>query len=398
MFHVFSRLLLLSVLFSLNHCDDSNYQSQIRENALSQLLIIDNDKIDFENLKMLVNILSAANRDQVDDHVSYEKAVETDGVTLDDFLTLGRQPSTINSLGLSSMCDICASVLNVVGKLVPTKRIWPQFIQFAKNICPGVTGGFPQHVCDGFIDINEEILYDILPGVLNSPYTVCGNIFSNLGCGSPDHQHFLWELQLPENKDDIKINPKQEKKSDDKLGVLLVTDLHIDPKYAPGSPAQCKEPLCCRNSSTPIHEPLPESEKTRYWGEYSRCDTPVWAFHDLVREIKENLLDDVDFVFVAGDLTPHDVWNQTAEDHLDLVDLVGNTFKQELPGIPVFFACGNHEVVPLNAYNLENDQKYSNQWLYDKFADVWLQWLDEPTINNGTIRRFLVTTSRNLTH
>ena len=80
-------------------------------------------------------------------------------------------------------------------------------------------------------------------------------MFKNFGCGTPDHQHELWEIELPPPLplNEISKEPINDKNDDEPLKVLLLTDLHIDPFYAIGSPTKCKEPMCCRNDSTPIH-------------------------------------------------------------------------------------------------------------------------------------------------
>jgi sphingomyelin phosphodiesterase len=47
------------------------------------------------------------------------------------------------------------------------------------------------------------------------------------------------------------IPPTPPKKESPKIRILHLSDLHIDFQYQPGSPADCLDPLCCRNISTP---------------------------------------------------------------------------------------------------------------------------------------------------
>ena len=108
----------------------------------------------------------------------------------------------------------------------------------------------------------------------------------------------------------------------------------------------------------------------------------------MLRDIKERQGSDIDYFFIAGDLPPHDTWDQAADVHSEIIDMVAKEISEQFPGVPTFFACGNHEMAPVNVYPLEADlDQFDNRWLYDKFADVWMKWLD-PQIANETIRRY----------
>lgn len=65
-----------------------------------------------------------------------------------------------------------------------------------------------------------------------------------------------------------------------KLKVLHLTDVHVDPQYAPGGNADCDEPVCCRKSQG---EPKEPSGAAGYWGDYRDCDSPMHAFKDLIK-------------------------------------------------------------------------------------------------------------------
>jgi sphingomyelin phosphodiesterase len=65
------------------------------------------------------------------------------------------------------------------------------------------------------------------------------------------------------------------------MQVLHITDAHIDPEYTPGNNALCKELSCCRKEQG---QPSDKSEEAGYWGDYRDCDSPPYAFTNLVQQ------------------------------------------------------------------------------------------------------------------
>ncbi len=56
----------------------------------------------------------------------------------------------------------------------------------------------------------------------------------------------------------------------------------------------------------------------------------------------------IDYVVVSGDLESHADWDYTPEAHAAMIGNVSATIRNALPNIPVFFAVGNHEGVPID--------------------------------------------------
>lgn len=74
-------------------------------------------------------------------------------------------------------------------------------------------------------------------------------------CGEIENPLHEWNVTFPPiPKPPVKIQnlPKEGGKV---FKILQITDTHYDPHYEEGSIANCQEPLCCRNFSTP-----PENE------------------------------------------------------------------------------------------------------------------------------------------
>lgn len=68
------------------------------------------------------------------------------------------------------------------------------------------------------------------------------------------------------------------------IGVVHLTDIHVDPYYTEGSEAACGEPLCCRPSEGKV-DPKKAAGK---WGDYRSCDTPIRTVRNALKHISEN--------------------------------------------------------------------------------------------------------------
>lgn len=62
------------------------------------------------------------------------------------------------------------------------------------------------------------------------------------------------------------------------------------------------------------------------------------------------LFQDIDYILWTGDLPPHDVWNQTKEENLKVLQETVAQMSDMFPGVPIFPALGNHESSPVNRY------------------------------------------------
>lgn len=151
--------------------------------------------------------------------------------------------------------------------------------------------------------------------------------------------------------------------------VLHLSDTHFDPYYEEGTNAECNEPLCCRLTNGPAKS---AADGAGRWGDYRKCDTPKRTIDHMFQHISsthtvsqppllqlENsrlfrfllvllFFKDIDYILWTGDLPPHDIWNQTQEENLNILKLTVNQIKTYFPGIPVFSSIGNHESAPVN--------------------------------------------------
>lgn len=124
------------------------------------------------------------------------------------------------------------------------------------------------------------------------------------------------------------------------LTVAIITDAHLDPLYEAYGVAECDEPTCCRKGQRPARQRIYHSnhvdaiveqsvfningeimldmsavsqiknvrksleirdnknlEPAGYWGDYRRCDSPIWAFDDLIERIAETHKVSILFVY-----------------------------------------------------------------------------------------------------
>jgi len=163
---------------------------------------------------------------------------------------------------------------------------------------------------------------------------------------------FNWNITLPSTpKPPIKPHVLPSKDSQ-KLRILHLSDIHADFEYQPGSIANCDQPLCCRNSSTTIKgskknlKAFINDQPAGYWGDYRNCDVPLWTVENMFEHISKT--EQFDFIYMTGDIPPHNVWNQTKDDQINAVSVLTNLFLKYFPNKIIFPTLGNHEAAPCN--------------------------------------------------
>lgn len=200
-------------------------------------------------------------------------------------------------------------------------------------------------VCEGLFNLNWPILYFILMNTNISPKTICG--FLPIQFCRFDQPGFNWILNIDNSKWPL-LAPKADvpRKTPFDLNILHLTDIHNDPEYMAGSWADCKEPMCCRASSTVAGK---ESNQSRagYWGDYRNCDVPLYMVENALEHIRsEN--GRIDYIYYTGDIMPHNIWSTTREGNLELISQIYGLLERRFPGIPVYPCVGNHEMHPVN--------------------------------------------------
>ena len=200
--------------------ETTEFQKQFTKQMVKSLILPYGDEnIDYEVLaELLVNIADIDQQlgEKEDERNGYTKRRQkrdaheepTEDLVLNQFLNVGRKPSTSIGPTMSGVCDICASVFTTLKPIAFNYRVWPKLIVLAKQICPRITGGLPEHVCDPIIDNFQAYFKFFMPIVFDTPYTLCDNYFKRLGCGNVDDARIFYEMNLPPKPDTIDAKPE----------------------------------------------------------------------------------------------------------------------------------------------------------------------------------------------
>uniref|UniRef100_A0A1A8I2K9 Sphingomyelin phosphodiesterase n=2 Tax=Nothobranchius kuhntae TaxID=321403 RepID=A0A1A8I2K9_NOTKU len=230
-------------------------------------------------------------------------------------------------------------------------------------------------VCREIIELFRDDFIRALQQSFLWPTEACA-LLVGPSCGTFDI-YAPWNITLPKVPKPPVTPPSPPKPGSPQSRVLFLTDIHWDKEYQAGSAADCKEPLCCRNSSG---FPRKRPSLAGHWGTYSNCDLP---FHTV-----ESLLENAaragpwDWVYWTGDIPAHNVWSQTRNQQLTELTVISKLVRKHLgPNVTVYPAVGNHESTPVNIFPppfVHGNR--SSAWLYDKMAEEWASWLPEQAL------------------
>jgi sphingomyelin phosphodiesterase len=149
------------------------------------------------------------------------------------------------------------------------------------------------------------------------------------------------------------------------IKVALISDLHLDYDYTPGSNAACGAPLCCRSDSGPATSP---DDSAGVWGDY-RCDVPVRTVQSMLDFVKDELKPDA--VFWLGDSVPHNVDSLVFESNVEIMKNVTQLVQSGLQDYKIFPAIGNHDTYPQDSikFDYPRENEAVNAW-----APTWMSF------------------------
>nr|XP_023023027.1 sphingomyelin phosphodiesterase-like [Leptinotarsa decemlineata] len=237
-----------------------------------------------------------------------------------------------------------------------------------------------EKVCAGFFDVFAPELLPAYNASNLDPADTCSLIFGE-PCGEIKNAvHHQWNIDIPKKPRQATNHVTSVKPGLPIFKVLHISDTHLDPEYEVGTPANCEEPLCCRNYSTPSAKET--TILSGRWGSYDKCDAPRNLIENMLKNIALQHWD-IDYIIWTGDLPPHDIWNQTKEGNLEIIKETVQQMFNYFPNVPIFPAIGNHESVPAGNFAPPwmNTDDHSANWLYQTMADQWRRWLPSSTGN-----------------
>lgn len=320
-------------------------------------------------------------------------------------------------------CLICRSAFATVMEGVHNGQTDEEITQVVINLC-STLGIESYNVCYGAVALNVPIItYIIKTTPEATARSFCAHVVqtaTNPNSCQLNDDRFEWQVTLPQPSTPINT-PNTDTRP---LKIVLITDAHIDPLYEANGVAECGEPTCCRkgqtlannyvyksnleeslieqsivnasgqvmldlNVATKIRQ-LRSSSQTRflstrnpepagYWGDFRNCDTPIWAFDDVIETIAESHRD-IDVVYYIGDTIDHGVWETTYEliDDMNryVIDKIRTSFGDDVLVVP---NIGNHESQPTNQFAPPTitEDKLNTTWLYKALAEKWGYYLTE---------------------
>ncbi|XP_076061027.1 sphingomyelin phosphodiesterase-like isoform X3 [Oratosquilla oratoria] len=303
-----------------------------------------------------------------------------------DFDLLVKEIET--SIMSSVSCNACKAGVGLLQHYVETGKTRDDIIRAASKLCTSLKIETPR-VCFGIIHLMADEVVYVVQKLILTPDEICGFVIGDV-CGIPYNPYHEWRVAFPPVAKPPVRPPKPPQEGQPTIKVLHLSDTHFDPDYAEGSNADCGEPLCCRRTSG--HAPSLD-KAAGLWGDYRKCDTPLRTINSMLENIAY-LHPDIDYIIWTGDLPPHDVWNQTRESNLHILEETVQQLVNHFPYTPIFPALGNHESAPVNSFPppfVGGD--YGVGWLYEELNRHWLRWLPadtSPTVLKGGFYSVLV--------
>lgn len=193
------------------------------------------------------------------------------------------------------------------------------------------------------------------------------------------------EVEGPDPSDNVEnFTPLSTKRvNKPPMKILHLADLHIDPAYAIGTDADCEnEILCCQEQ---FGYPEEGEVGAGYYGDNRRCDAPMKMLHMALTHIKKQHTD-IDFIYMTGDLVPHNIWYTDEEENKEIIHQVSQVLYDYFPSTRIIPCLGNHEAHPVNLYSPTSRSFNSPQenpipgdlrqdWVYETAYDAWKQWI-----------------------
>ncbi|KAL5489340.1 hypothetical protein EMCRGX_G018423 [Ephydatia muelleri] len=272
-------------------------------------------------------------------------------------------------------CDLCETVLSIVQALLRENRSEDFIAAIVTRICISLKfKNVDSTVCSGIVQSFKDEVLTVLNVDVADPKLICRHLVSS--CPAPPNPTKPWYVPLPDTPKPPVLPVPAPPPGSPVNRILHLSDIHYDPLYTPGLTNQCGEPLCCR---TPNAKGTIPTNTAGFWGDYA-CDPPLWLVESAFQYLA-SVQDTFDWIYVTGDLPPHDVWSETRESVLDVIGVTYDLIRKYLPDKPVYSAIGNHDTNPVNSFPPQFiTGNLSEQWLYEGLAEQWKDWLPEDAL------------------
>ncbi|KAH9838385.1 sphingomyelin phosphodiesterase [Rhodofomes roseus] len=169
--------------------------------------------------------------------------------------------------------------------------------------------------------------------------------------------------------------PATRQATGERMKVLHLSDLHIDPRYMVGSEANCTTGLCCRAGGMAASNT--SSIPAPWFGSYL-CDSPlslVAATLQSIPVLTGTQDSPFNWTIYTGDLLSHDAFNELSREYtLYTETVVYDLMKRMLNTGPVYAVLGNHDTYMTamsSPYNIGGGFEGQFNWDYEHLAALW---------------------------
>ncbi|KAG1747527.1 sphingomyelin phosphodiesterase [Suillus occidentalis] len=182
--------------------------------------------------------------------------------------------------------------------------------------------------------------------------------------------------------------PPPKQPSGQRLKVFHISDIHLDPRYAIGSEANCTGYMCCRenvfNVASPDQVLLPASR----FGNFD-CDVPLdllVAAMEAIGPLTGTEQSGFDFTIYTGKVNSLRKWMRF---HDGRQVLAYNLLKEYVGPAPVYPTIGNHDTYmqfQMIPYTMGGPLGTQFNWLYEHVSSLWQYegWLPEASIAHAS--------------
>lgn len=253
-------------------------------------------------------------------------------------------------------CRPCMTLIALTTSIIRSGASYDEIKNLTMAICYQVVppeGYNPDQLCDLVLDTYApHVIYvlnvtDKRPQDICTLYNRCGIYFEipqyQTGTNNPEGR--LPEIREGESgtggRPSVRgSRPRPTLRQNQYVTILHLADIHFDLWYAENSPTDCDMPLCCRTEYN-------GTGSARYWGDY-HCNIPTRTMELFFDFIRQQFVPDL--IIYTGDTVQHTVWYQPQEVTLEVDRILTDTLREYFPGVPTFFAVGNHDMSPTNLY------------------------------------------------
>ncbi|KAK6067837.1 calcineurin-like phosphoesterase [Seiridium cupressi] len=295
-----------------------------------------------------------------------------------------------NYTGLSSNCSRCVAALSVAQMAA---KLAPAYLPDAMISLCKTTGFASNSSCQSTYEAGSfgatwtQILAKAEVTGLDGQY-ICAYLGSY--CPSPNVTS-SFKVEFPKPKPENATKPRP---SGERVKVLHLSDLHLDPRYEVGAEGNCTSSMCCRHTAPLANGSVAAIQMPAPLYGYYKCDSPYYLALAALQSIgpltgtsKEN---PAAFAIYTGDLVAHDSQYQRSRDYVEDIEVsIWQMFKAYIGG-PVYAALGNHDTNPDNLdvpHGIDDDGPLGNQlsWNYDHISSLWAYygWIDPATASEA---------------